>query len=415
MRSYRNLWLLAFAGFSALSATAAAQVLDMGNSVASPNADDLSPSDIRTDVDLVRPATATGTINSATFAWSATPCVSAVKIKVFRRHGSSLAFVAERGPFNVTASPETVTLSPAIDVEQGDLLGIARVANCGNAGTLTGIVSEGYLSYTGDVNTTVAMSGPGVSDGPGILAVSATGTATESIARVIPAAGSTPGNFGSFFRTGVQLSNPWTETVTGRFVYHPAGVPGSSADPSLTFTVAPGSTVSYDDLVQTMGQGGLGTLDVVVPSDSNLPVIVARVYNDGGGAGTSGFTEEAIDPSGSQDSRVLFAGSTSLLVAPPNNTSLRFNIGVRTLLSGAFVTFRVRDASGAVLNIVTREYDPTFYEQQPAATLLGAPLGPNASIEVSVSSGSAIVYGATIDNVTNDPSIQFARVVFAIL
>jgi len=238
--------------------------------------------------------------------------------------------------------------------------------------------------------------------------------ATESVVRVIPAAGSTPGNFGSFFRTGVQLSNPYTAAVTGRFVYHPAGVSGSPTDPTLTYTVAPHSTVSYDDLVQTMGQGGLGTLDVVVPSTSDVPVIVARVYNDAGAAGSSGFTEEAIDP-GSSDTRILFQGSTSLLVAPPNDTSLRFNIGVRTLLSGASVTFRVLDANGAVITTVTKEYDPTFYEQQPAATLLGAPLPPNASIEVSVSSGSAIIYGATIDNVTNDPSIQFARVVFAIL
>jgi hypothetical protein len=237
---------------------------------------------------------------------------------------------------------------------------------------------------------------------------------TESVARVIPAAGSTPGNFGSFFRTGVQLSNPYTEPVTGRFVYHRAGVSGSAADPSLTFTVAPGATVAYDDLVETMGQAGLGSLDVVVPTDSNVPVIVARVYNDAGAAGTSGFTEEAIDPSGS-DTRILFAGSTSLLVAPPNNTSLRFNIGVRTLTDGAFVTFRVHDASGAVINTVTKEYDPTFYEQQSASTLLGTPLPPNASIEVSVSTGSAIIYGATIDNVTNDPSIQFARVIFAVL
>ena len=241
-----------------------------------------------------------------------------------------------------------------------------------------------------------------------------TPTPTESVARVIPAAGSTPGNFGSFFRTGVQLSNPFTQTVTGRFVYHPAGVSGSSTDPSLTFTVAPHSTVSYDDLVQTMGQGGLGSLDVVMLSDSDVPEIVTRVYNDAGAAGSSGFTEEAMNPA-SSDTRILFQGSTSLLVAPPNDTSLRFNIGVRTLTSGAFVTFRVLDASGVVINTVTKEYEPTFYEQQSAATLLGAPLPPNASIEVSVSSGSAIIYGATIDNVTNDPSIQFARVVFAVL
>ena len=232
--------------------------------------------------------------------------------------------------------------------------------------------------------------------------------------RIIPAAGSTPGNFGSFFRTGVQLSNPYIAAVTGRFVYHPAGVSGSPTDPSLTFTVAPHSTVSYDDLVQTMGQGGLGSLDVVMLSNSDVPEIVTRVYNDAGAAGTSGFTEEAINPGG-PDTRILFQGSTSLLVAPPNDTSLRFNIGVRTLTAGAIVTFRVLDANGAVITTVTKEYDPTFYEQQSAATLLGAPLPPNASIEVSVSSGSAIIYGATIDNVTNDPSIQFARVLFAVL
>ena len=225
---------------------------------------------------------------------------------------------------------------------------------------------------------------------------------------MIAAAGSTPGNFGSFFRTGVQLSNPFSAAITGQFIYHPAGVSGSSADPSLSFTVAPHATISYDDLVQTMGQGGIGSLDVVLPASSNIPVIAARVYNDAGAAGTSGFTEEAIDPA-SSDSRVLVAGSTSLLIGPPNTTTLRFNIGVRSLEAGAVVVFTVRDAGGTVVNTVTKTYGATFYEQQSATTYLGAPLPANASIEISISSGSAIVYGATVDNVTNDPSIQFAR------
>jgi hypothetical protein len=259
----------------------------------------------------------------------------------------------------------------------------------------------------------VSLSGADV-HGSGILSVHATGTATESIARVLPAAGSTPGNFGSFYRTGVQLYNPGTSALSGRFVYHPAGVSGSSGDPILNFTVGPQGTISYADLVETMGQSGLGTLDVVLPASTQLPVIAARVFNDAAAAGTAGFTEEAIDPSGSFESRVLFAGSTSFLVAPSDTTRFRFNIGVRSLLSGAFVTFRQRDASGAIVRSVTKEYDPTFYEQQPAQTLLGGPIGPNDSIEVSVSSGSAIIYGATIDNTTNDPSVQFARVVFAI-
>jgi hypothetical protein len=386
----------------------------MGNDIASPNAADEGTAVVRTDIDLVTPATATGTIDSATFDWSGFPCASTVKIKVFRRQGDTLHFVDERGPFDVTGDETTVALAPPIPVEQGDLLGLARVADCGNPVTLTGIVSEGYLVYDGDINSDISFSGADV-HGAGILAVRATGAATETIARVIPAAGSTPGSFGSFFRTGVQLTNPWITSVSGRFVYHPAGVSGSSSDPSLNFTVAPGATISYPDLVQTMGQTGLGSLDIVMAVDEQLPVVVARVYNDAGAAGTSGFTEEAMDPSGSNESRLLFAGSTSVLITPPSTTTLRYNIGVRSLLSGAVVTFRQRDASGAVIRIVTKTYPPTFYEQQPASTLLGGPVAADDSIDVSVSSGSAFIYGATIDNTTNDPSIQFARVVFAIL
>ena len=88
---------------------------------------------------------------------------------------------------------------------------------------------------------------------------------------------------------------------------------------------------------------------------------------------------------------------------------------MRSLLSGAVVTFRQKNASGAIIRSVTKTYPPTFYEQQSASTLLGGPIAADDSIEVSVSGGSAFVYGATIDNTTNDPSIQFARVVFAIL
>jgi len=320
---------LALAGVLALRGVASAQSLEMGNAMTTPNASDGAFADVRTDVDLQSPATATGTIDTAIFHWANTACPAAAKIKVFRRHGDTLDFVGERGPFDVTASPLTVALSPPIPVQQGDLLAIARLTNCGNPVALTGFVAAGYAGFVGDVTSSVSLSTAHL-ETPGVLAVRATGTATESIARVIPAAGSTPGNFGSFFRTGVQLSNPWFSTVSGRFVYHPAGVAGASTDPSLSFTISPGATIAYDDLVQTMGQSGLGSIDLVQPADSDPPVVVARVYNDAGASGTSGFTEEAI-PIGafSSDSRVIFAGATALLVAPPNTTSLRFNIGIR--------------------------------------------------------------------------------------
>jgi hypothetical protein len=235
------------------------------------------------------------------------------------------------------------------------------------------------------------------------------------VARVIPAAASTPGNFGSFFRTSVQMYNPWSNALSGRFVYHPAGTPGSSSDPILTFTIGVGQSVSYPDIVGTMGATGLGSIDIVMSQANQPPVIVARVFNDAGASGTSGFTEDAVVPDGGNgDTALLFAGSTSFLIAPTDTTHFRFNMGVRTFLSGATITLKVHDATGAVVHTVTKTYQPTYFEQQSSDTFLGYVLQPNDVIEVNVNSGSAVVYGATTDNTTNDPSLQYARVVFAI-
>lgn len=382
----------------------------MGNTVASPNSNDLDLAAVRTDVDLGRPANASGPVELATFSWSTFPCPAAVKIKFFRRHAGTLNFLAERGPFDVTAAETTVDLIPSVTVEQGDLVGITRLTDCGNPQTLTGIVNPGYLAYAGDVTTNVSV-GDG-ENGGGVLAVSANGVALEVIYSVLAAAGSTPGANDSFFRTGLQLANPSFGDTNGRLVYHPAGVSGSSGDPSLPFTIGARSTIAFNDVVQTMGQSGLGSIDVVIPYLAAIPLAIARVYNDAGVDGTSGFTEEAIPLE--NDNHVIVAGGTGILVGPADLTRFRYNIGVRTLLAGARLTFRVRDANGTTVRTVDLEYDPTFFTQQPAETLLGGPLPDNAMIEVSVSTGSAIVYGATVDNVTNDPSIQFARIIFII-
>lgn len=397
------------------AAIAAAQTVQMGNNVASPNTGDFAVADVRTDIDLVRPATASGVVDSASFQWSVTGCPGAVEIKFFRRQGDTLVFLTERGPFDTTASPTPVSLVPPVAVEQGDLIGVTRLTNCGNPTALSGIVSAGYVGYSGDLHDNVSLAAAEIT-APDTLAVYATGAASESIVRVIPAVASTPGNFGSFFRTGVQLHNPWSSAVSGRFVYHQAGVSGLSTDPSLTFNVGPGQTVAYPDIVAAIGPTGLGSIDVVLPVSSQVPIIIARVFNDAGTSGTSGFTEDAINPDGGgSDSPLLFAGSTGFLVAPADLTNFRFNIGVRTFLSGAFITFRVHDSTGALIHTVTKSYNPTYFEQQSSDSFLGITLVANDSIEVSVSSGSAVVYGATTDNTTNDPSIQFVKVAFAIL
>jgi hypothetical protein len=223
---------------------------------------------------------------------------------------------------------------------------------------------------------------------------------------VLAVAGSTPGAFGSYFKTSVQLYNPKSTTLTGKLVFHTQGVSGSGADPALAYAIAPGKTLVYADLLPAMGvASGLGSVDLIGDLGTTLPVSLVRVFNDGGAAGTTGLVEDQLAPA-----EALQAGSSGVLLAPADVQKFRLQIGVRTLDQKTTIAITVRDADGRELKSVARSYDPTFFAQVPAATILdGFNLAGGESLTFTVTAGSAFVYGATTDNTTNDPSLQFAR------
>jgi hypothetical protein len=83
---------------------------------------------------------------------------------------------------------------------------------------------------------------------------------------------------------------------------------------------------------------------------------------------------------------------------------------MRTLDLGASATLTLRDAAGLVVATVPRTFSATYHEQQSAAEFLGvSSLPAGGSVTIAVTSGSAIFYGATVDNTTGDPSLQIAR------
>ncbi len=376
----------------------------LGNSVQSPNASDafLFPTPY-TDVDLVSPAPFAGSLTTATFAWSIPGCVSALKIKFFRPSGENLVFLTERGPFD--SSPTTVTLFPDVPIQPGDLIGVSHLTNCGNpVGAFPG-AAAGYIAFGGDVASTVARSG-GTAVKNFTLAVQASGVATERTQGIVPVVVSIPGVPPSFYRTGFQMHNPTALAFAGRLVFHPQGTVGSGADSSLTFSLEAGQTQVFDDLLPAMGLNGprIGSLDIVMPTGASAPVVAARIFNDGGAAGTTGFTVGAA----SSDS-ILAAGDLGVLFTPADTGRFRLNIGVRSGPSGAAMTVTRRNAAGTVVQTLTKSYPPTFFEQISGVEFLeGTAFGANDSITIQVISGSAIVYGATADNTTADPSIQFA-------
>ncbi|HEX5134558.1 MAG TPA: hypothetical protein VFW81_04130, partial [Thermoanaerobaculia bacterium] len=145
--------------------------------------------------------------------------------------------------------------------------------------------------------------------------------------------------------------------------------------------------------------------DVVAEDSLPAPLLAVRVFNDAGTLGTTGFSEELVVPGDA-----LAAGERGILVAPPDAALYRYNVGVRTLGAGATLSITVRNAAGTVTRTLTRTYPANDFEQRDSAAFLDGPaVAANDTITVQVVSGRAIVYGATIDNRTNDPSMQLAR------
>ena len=224
--------------------------------------------------------------------------------------------------------------------------------------------------------------------------------------QILPVVGSTAGVGTSFFRTSVQLHNAGTTPSTGRIVFYPSGTSGSGTEPGLNFTLAPGQTQTIPDLLPAMGTSGLGSADLALTlgSAGNIPIVSARVFNDAGTAGTTGFALNALNAD-----EALRAGRRGVLTIPLDLTNFRMNIGVRTLAAPVLLTVTVRDATGAVSAVVPKFFLSTYHEQQSATAFLnGLPLPAGGSITALVESGSAIVYGATVDNRTGDPSLQIA-------
>jgi hypothetical protein len=361
-------------------------------------------------VNLTDYAPAAGTVNKASVDWSVA-CSNAFKI-VFLRTGfstnSSFTVVATRGPFNAVAGRNDVTLSPPVSLATGDLIGVVQLQpsnTCGTVRTMNYGGNAGYSLITVIDISTAGTLGTSSNFGPGYR-ISAVAYASDPLlVRILPAAGAAQGA-SSFFRTAVQLYNPSGASMTGNLVFHKQGQPGSASDPSLPFTLASGHVLSYPDVITAMGTTGVGSLDVVT-SGGAQPIVTARVFSDGGAAGTSGFSEEGVLPVDAID-----AFRRGLLFTPEDPVNFRMNIGVRTLDSGATINIALLDANGSFLGSRTATYPANYFEQVSFAQFTGISTIPaGGRIQVSVTfPGTIFIYSSVIDNRTSDSTFRMADI-----
>ncbi|MBI2213373.1 MAG: tandem-95 repeat protein, partial [Acidobacteria bacterium] len=232
------------------------------------------------------------------------------------------------------------------------------------------------------------------------------GIASASERAIVPVAGSTAGVNGANFRTEMQLHNPGTGVMRGAISFLPQGdVLPATLPPAIDYEVGPKKTLRYDDVIASLGASGLGSLDVV-STEGPLPRIVVRAFDDQGNFGTRGLVVPAV-----KESDVPVIGFRFVLVAPADIERYRFNIGVRTL-SGGEAKLRVteRDAAGAsVGESFDLTYLPETFRQKPAADLLGRTVVAGHSYSFELLTGAAIVYATTVDNQSNDGSLQLDR------
>ncbi len=141
----------------------------------------------------------------------------------------------------------------------------------------------------------------------------------------------------------------------------------------------------------------------MLASSSYAPLVVTRIFNDGGAAGTAGFSEPMVRPG---DEFIIEAPRTAFLVAPSDFTKSRMNIAVRALSEGATLEFKVIDSNGTFVGF---DKDLRGGRIRPGLDDVPAPgrtIGNNDTIQVKVTAGRAIVGGVSVDNKTNDTSLQ---------
>ncbi|HJQ39936.1 MAG TPA: hypothetical protein VKB93_22565 [Thermoanaerobaculia bacterium] len=369
-----------------------------------------------TYIDFTRPVTMDGTVTEVTFRWvSNAPCSEQIKIRFFRPGAGgplgALELVGTAGPFT-SANPaapgvfpdnNVIRLSfPAIAVKRGDVLAVTQMKpGCGGFGVVTGRPDEILYETSADFNGG-ALSASNTIARTGFRLNAAAHTSAWRHVGVIPAVASTAGAFGSFFRTEITINNPSPFGMGVRLVYHPAGQSADPNDPARNVLLTGNETRTFTDIVATMGQTGLGSMDVLATAFT--PVITTRVYNDGGAAGTSGFTEDVV-PS----YEAIRSGAYADFTIAADLTNYRVNMGIRTLGESTTFLVTVYDVTGALVgNTTERTVPANYFEQTPLSAFLAGvtpPPGGLARIQVT-SGGPAVFYASTNDNRTNDGSLK---------
>jgi hypothetical protein len=232
------------------------------------------------------------------------------------------------------------------------------------------------------------------------------GSATQLL---IPAAGSTPGANGTFFRSDISISNFANHDQLLKLQWLPQG---ASSTGSKTITITQLSFVHSGDFVtEILGQTGLGAILVTGVTSSGDPDSTAALYVQSQiwtpQPGTAGATSQSFPTIPTNTINTKTAG---LLFPRPirDVSTYRYNVGIVNLDPANTQTINIAIPNIIPFN-VTLTVPPMGMQvalmsfANPFPELMLDNLTPSAT-----KSNSWVAWGSTIDNITGDAWSELA-------
>lgn len=225
---------------------------------------------------------------------------------------------------------------------------------------------------------------------------------------LIPAAGSTPGVNGTFFRSDILLGNFATHDQNVRLQWLPQGV---SSTGSMTINLRALAALRSEDFVrEILAQSGLGAILITGVTSAGDPDPTAALYVQTriwtpqlGTDGTTSQSLPAIPTSAINTSNAAFFLNT-------RSSNFRANIGLVNLDAHNAQTFTIIFPVGPLPFSVTLTVPPMSMQQAALGSSLfaGFEFMIINQTDSATRSNSWVAYGSTIDNITGDAWSELA-------
>ncbi len=217
--------------------------------------------------------------------------------------------------------------------------------------------------------------------------------------------GSCPGGVCAEWRTTVWITNNSGQTAQVEIAFL-ARNQANTSPPVVDVSLDAGESQQFTDIFAD--QFGLDGVYGALRLRSNVQIAAAARIYDANVQTSKGVGGAGQDFPGVPLQSSLVSGESTELagLAQDPDGVWRSNFGmVETMGQSCTVKADVLDGSGNVLGSKTYDVQP-FEALQPSITDIGAPLGTNQRVRLTVTAGSGAIvgFGSLIDNTTGDPT-----------